>query len=293
MAVTELDVQREYKLALSRGKTPEMVSAAQAADKASHAELNELRARTENCECFDCTMKKPGWAVLPHGVFVCIDCAQVHRRLGRHVSQVKAVNTGTYLWFPHELAVMRAVGNAVAARAYSAAPQKLPANANPDEKLARAKAKYEDHQWGPPNFEAAPRHPAQDATPLARSDAQRLRNSATRDARGNAATRKRCDAVSLVARPGRENTMPIDDLISMDDELPAWQPAWPTASVLGVQNSAPSAQHAQHATPQKLVSCEHEKKKAAVMASFNSVHGHGGVPMMAHDSQSFFVQFGL
>ena len=59
-----------------------------AADKKSHAELNAMRAK--HAECFDCDAKKPGWAVLPHGVFVCIDCAQVHRNLGTHISKVPA-----------------------------------------------------------------------------------------------------------------------------------------------------------------------------------------------------------
>ena len=40
------------------------------ADKASHAALNTLRAEPSNATCFDCTAVRPGWAVLPHGIFV-------------------------------------------------------------------------------------------------------------------------------------------------------------------------------------------------------------------------------
>lgn len=72
-----LRVQREYIHTQSEGKSgasgEAMKDAARLVDKKVHAELNALRSRACNAECFDCSAKKPGWAVLPHGVFVCID----------------------------------------------------------------------------------------------------------------------------------------------------------------------------------------------------------------------------
>lgn len=152
-----LPVQREYIKQQSLGKTEAMKDAARLADKKVHAELNALRARACNAECFDCSAKKPGWAVLPHGVFVCIDCAQNHRSIGRHISQTKAINTGTYLWFPHELEVMRAVGNGVAARAFGAeaAAAKPSRDAPAEAKLAYARRKYEDCVYGVPSYDKA------------------------------------------------------------------------------------------------------------------------------------------
>jgi len=158
-----LPVQRDYIAKQAEGKNEADKTAAKEVDKKAHAELNALRARACNAECFDCSAKKPGWAVLPHGVFICIDCAQVHRNMGRHISQTKAINTGTYLWFPHELAVMRAVGNGVAARAYGADAMaaKPSRDAAPESKDLYTRRKYEQHFWGAPKF-----HEAVSATPV-------------------------------------------------------------------------------------------------------------------------------
>ncbi len=149
-----LPAQRDYIAKQAEGKTDTMKAAAKEVDKQVHAELNALRARACNAECFDCTAKKPGWAVLPHGVFICIDCAQNHRNIGRHISQTKAINTGTYLWFPHELAVMRAVGNGVAARAFGAdaVAAKPSRDASNDAKDKYTRRKYEQHFWGEPKY---------------------------------------------------------------------------------------------------------------------------------------------
>lgn len=125
---------------------------AKAQDKATHQELTKLSRATT--ECADCTAKYPGWASLPHGVFLCINCAQVHRHLGRHISQVKAVNTGTYLWFDDEVEVMRRVGNALAVSLYCdparGAQPKPDERRSMEEGLRYARAKYEEKRWWAP-----------------------------------------------------------------------------------------------------------------------------------------------
>jgi hypothetical protein len=90
-------------------------------DKASHRELKQLSRLPCNSTCADCDAMYPGWAALPHGIFLCIDCAQVHRAMGTHVSRVKNC-LGTYLWHPDEMAAMRAGGNRWAADAYECGP---------------------------------------------------------------------------------------------------------------------------------------------------------------------------
>jgi hypothetical protein len=91
-----------------------------------------------------------GWAALPHGVFVCINCAQIHRRIGRHISQVKAVNTGTYLWYPDEIEVMAYGGNARVQAEYCAsvsAPRCPDESAPAHVKEAYVRQKYEERRW--------------------------------------------------------------------------------------------------------------------------------------------------
>mmetsp|Transcript_5524 Transcript_5524/g.12290 ORF Transcript_5524/g.12290 Transcript_5524/m.12290 type:complete len:100 (+) Transcript_5524:149-448(+) len=76
-------------------RTAESTTVAQGRDKKTHAELNDMRHMAINTTCADCAAKHPGWAALPHGVFLCIDCAQIHRGIGRHISQVKCISSHT------------------------------------------------------------------------------------------------------------------------------------------------------------------------------------------------------
>lgn len=99
-------------------RSAEEKASAQAADKESHARLRTLSSLPDNRGCAECTARITGWAVLPHGIFVCINCAQIHRSLGRHISRVKAYNTGTYLWYQDEVEAMAAMGNRKAALLY-------------------------------------------------------------------------------------------------------------------------------------------------------------------------------
>jgi hypothetical protein len=142
------------------GKSEHIKIAARTADAASHAELKALARMPCNRECADCTAVRPGWATLPHGALICIDCAQLHRGLGRHLSQVKAFNTGTYLWFPAELALMRVRGNAKSNALFcgpgSGAPPKPRADAPAEEKAAYVRDKYESRRWLSPPPPAAP-----------------------------------------------------------------------------------------------------------------------------------------
>lgn len=192
------------------------------------------------------------------------DCAQVHRHLGRHVSQVKAINTGTYLWFPHEIAVMRQIGNSRAARAYVDAPPKLSASASPAEKLARARDRYESRCW-PPRYtccdEAHPPAPPQQS------------------AASKKAVSKTCSpmVVERDQRYDQQGPQQQSDLITLSGPEPPLDPE-----------------------PFNLA---YDSKKRAVLSLFEaSSTGHGAQSaswqpgastQQASHSNTFFAQFGL
>jgi stromal membrane-associated protein len=129
-------------------RTADEKSAAQRNDKAAHKTLRAL-ARKEPY-CADCTETLTGWVALPHGVFLCLHCAQVHRSLGTHVSRVKAYNTGTYLWYPDEVEAVKQMGNKRACALYRGkigAPARLDKSDTQTAKFNQAKAIYEKKQW--------------------------------------------------------------------------------------------------------------------------------------------------
>jgi hypothetical protein len=135
-------------------------STIQAMDKQAHQTLKQLRALPGNKECAECKTSPSTWASVTLGVFVCMDCAQVHRNLGAHISKVKSC-MGTYLWCPDELERMKEIGNARAWALYTggAPPGTVidkPASGSSFELRDRfARNKYESKKWLHPGGMAA------------------------------------------------------------------------------------------------------------------------------------------
>jgi len=65
-----------------------------------------------NKRCVDCDVPNPDWASINLGVLICIECSGVHRKLGSHISRVRSLDLDE--WPPGHLAVMSALGNALA-----------------------------------------------------------------------------------------------------------------------------------------------------------------------------------
>ncbi|QDS67702.1 hypothetical protein FKW77_005551 [Venturia effusa] len=62
-----------------------------------------------NDRCADCATRNPGWASWSLGIFLCIRCAALHRKLGTHVSKVKSLSMDS--WSNDQVENMRRIGN--------------------------------------------------------------------------------------------------------------------------------------------------------------------------------------
>eukprot|EP00871_Galdieria_phlegrea_P001250 jgi/Galph1/2125/GphlegSOOS_G804.1 len=80
--------------------------------------LKELMAQPENKVCADCGTTGPRWASVNIGVFVCMTCSSLHRKLGVHISQIRSCTLDR--WTEEQLRRMREVGNARANSLYEA-----------------------------------------------------------------------------------------------------------------------------------------------------------------------------
>ena len=68
-----------------------------------------LRSVPGNDRCADCSAKNPGWASWNLGVFLCVRCASLHRKLGTHVSKVKSLSMDS--WSAEQVENMKNIGN--------------------------------------------------------------------------------------------------------------------------------------------------------------------------------------
>ncbi|KAH7132024.1 hypothetical protein B0J11DRAFT_420955, partial [Dendryphion nanum] len=62
-----------------------------------------------NGQCADCGARNPGWASWSVGVFLCMRCAALHRKLGTHISKVKSLSMDK--WDHAQVDNMKRTGN--------------------------------------------------------------------------------------------------------------------------------------------------------------------------------------
>ncbi|KAF9647093.1 ArfGap-domain-containing protein [Thelephora ganbajun] len=72
-------------------------------------QLLELVAQPGNDVCADCKTKHPRWASHNLGIFVCVKCASIHRKIGTHITKVKSITLDT--WSKDQVDTMKEMGN--------------------------------------------------------------------------------------------------------------------------------------------------------------------------------------
>ncbi|KAL9582587.1 MAG: hypothetical protein Q9212_003207 [Teloschistes hypoglaucus] len=70
-----------------------------------------------NDRCADCGARNPGWASWSLGIFLCLRCASLHRKLGTHISKVKSLSMDS--WTNEQVEGMRRNGNIASNKVYN------------------------------------------------------------------------------------------------------------------------------------------------------------------------------
>ncbi|KAK7683738.1 hypothetical protein QCA50_013114 [Cerrena zonata] len=71
--------------------------------------LLELTALPGNDICADCKAKHPRWASYSLGIFICMTCASIHRKIGTHITKVKSLTMDS--WSREQVEQMKDMGN--------------------------------------------------------------------------------------------------------------------------------------------------------------------------------------
>ena len=71
--------------------------------------FKQLQLETENQQCFDCSQANPQWASVNNGIFICMNCAALHRSMGTGISFIRSISMDA--WTEKQLKLMALGGN--------------------------------------------------------------------------------------------------------------------------------------------------------------------------------------
>ncbi|KAJ5175104.1 uncharacterized protein N7482_000981 [Penicillium canariense] len=113
-----------------------------------------IRTVPGNDRCADCDALTPGWASWNMGLFLCMRCAAIHRKLGTHISKVKSLTMDT--WSSEQVDNMKSHGNLLMNKIYNPKNVQPPVPTDIDEadscmeRFIRQKYQYRSLENGKP-----------------------------------------------------------------------------------------------------------------------------------------------
>ncbi|RAK82516.1 putative GTPase activating protein for Arf [Aspergillus fijiensis CBS 313.89] len=90
-----------------------------------------IRSVPGNDRCADCQAMNPGWASWNIGIFLCMRCAALHRKLGTHISKVKSLSMDS--WTDDQVDNMKSHGNNIMNKIFNPKNVKPPVPTDVDE----------------------------------------------------------------------------------------------------------------------------------------------------------------
>ena len=75
----------------------------------ANSDINEIMKIEGNNKCIDCNAENPTFASTNNAVFLCENCANIHKRLGTNISIIKSLNNDEFT--PEEISILKIGGN--------------------------------------------------------------------------------------------------------------------------------------------------------------------------------------
>ena len=75
----------------------------------ANSDINEIMKIEGNNKCIDCLAENPTFASINNAVFLCENCANIHKRLGTNISIIKSLTKDEFT--PEEISILKIGGN--------------------------------------------------------------------------------------------------------------------------------------------------------------------------------------